>query len=213
MSTLILLATIAAVHLMAAISPGPSFVVVARNAVALSRGDALTAALAMGIGAAFYAAVVLLGLKTLIDKVPALFLILRIAGALFLVYLAISIIRHARAPLPQMDMRGQDAARTRNLRRSFLFTLWTQLSNPKCILFFAAIFAALLPPDMPAWMAPALVAIVFIQESLWYALVAIGLSMHGPRALYARAKTGLDCVIGAFIGFVGLKLLWDSRAI
>ena len=38
-----------------------------------------------------------------------------------------------------------------------------------------ALLAAMLPADMPAWMAPALVAIVLVQETLWYVLVAIGL--------------------------------------
>ena len=60
-------------------------------------------------------------------------------------------------------------------------------------------------------MAPALVAIVLVQETLWYVLVAIGLSMRGPRALYARAKSGLDRAIGAFIGLAGWELLWDAK--
>ena len=45
-----------------AISPGPSFVFVARSAVALSRAEGLAAALGMGIGGVGFAALALLGL-------------------------------------------------------------------------------------------------------------------------------------------------------
>lgn len=48
--------TILAALLLGAMSPGPSFVIVARNAIGLSRGDGLATALGMGIGGVFLAA-------------------------------------------------------------------------------------------------------------------------------------------------------------
>jgi len=208
MSPLLILATIAFAHILAAMSPGPSFVLVVRNAVAVSRADALASAVGMGAGATFYAAAALLGLKTLLDQLPALFLAFKIAGALFLIWIAIQIFRHARDPLPSVET---DSSGVRGLWSSFLFALWTQLSNPKCILFFASIFIALLPPQMPTWMTVAIVIIVFVQETAWYCLVALGFSLPKPRAFYARAKTIVDRAVGGFIGAIGVKLLWDAR--
>ncbi len=208
MNDLLLLATIAFAHLLAAMSPGPSFVLVVRNAVAVSRADAVASAFGMGAGATFYAAAALLGLKAALDQLPALFLAFKIAGALFLIWIAVQIFRHARDPLPSVEASTTGA---RGLWRSFLFALWTQLSNPKCILFFASIFIALLPANMPAWMISAILAIVFVQETAWYGLVALGFSLPKPRALYARAKTTIDRAVGGFIGAIGVKLLWDAR--
>ena len=48
-----------------AISPGPSFVMVARTAVARSRANGLAAALGMGVGGMTYATASLLGLQAL----------------------------------------------------------------------------------------------------------------------------------------------------
>jgi threonine/homoserine/homoserine lactone efflux protein len=208
MSSLLILGTIAFAHSLAAMSPGPSFVLVVRNAVAVSRTDALASALGMGAGATFYAAAALLGLKALLDQLPALFLTFKVAGALFLIWIAVQIFRHARAPLPSVEAQASGAG---GLWRSFLFALWTQLSNPKCILFFASIFIALLPAQMPQWMTAAIIVIVFVQETAWYCLVALGFSLPKPRALYARAKTIIDRAVGSFIGAIGVKLLWDAR--
>lgn len=208
MSPTLVLATIALAHLLAAMSPGPSFVLVVRNAVAVSRADALASAFGMGAGATFYAAAALLGLKALLDQLPTLFLAFKIAGGLFLVWIGIQIFSHAREPLPLV---GNGVAGARGLWRSFLFALWTQLSNPKCILFFASIFIALLPAQMPGWMTAVILAIVFVQETAWYSLVALGFSLPQPRAFYARTKAMLDRAIGSFIGAIGLKLLWDAR--
>lgn len=204
MSAIALLATLAFAHLLAAMSPGPSFVLVVRNAVAVSRAAALASALGMGLGAAFYAAAALFGLKAVLDKAPALFMIFRIAGALFLIWIAFAIYRQARDPLPSVSAAGEGG---RSIAQAFALALWTQLSNPKCILFFASIFIALLPPDLPLWMSASILAIVLVQETAWYALVAIGFSMAKPRALYARAKTALDRSAACLIGAIGLKLL------
>lgn len=208
MTTILLLATIAFAHLLAAMSPGPSFILVVRKAVAVSRADAVASAVGMGAGATFYAAAALLGLKTLLDQLPNLFLAFRIAGALFLLWIAFMIFAHARAPLPSVE---GEAATGRGLVRSFLFALWTQLSNPKCILFFASIFIALLPAQIPVWVTLAILAIVFVQETAWYTLVAVGFSMPRPRAVYARWKVTLERIAASLIGAIGVKLLWDAR--
>jgi len=54
--------TILAALLLGAMSPGPSFVIVARNAIGLSRGDGLATAAGMGIGGVFFSGIALLGL-------------------------------------------------------------------------------------------------------------------------------------------------------
>ena len=187
---------------------GPSFVLIVRNAVAVSRADAVAAAFGMGAGATIYAAAALFGLKTLLDQLPAVFLLFKVGGALFLIWIAAQMVRHARDPMPGVTANG---ASGRGLQRSFVFAVWTQLSNPKCMLFFASIFIALLPPEVPLWMRWAILAIVFVQETAWYTLVALGFSLPRPRAFYERWKAAQDRTAGAFIGAIGARLLWDAR--
>jgi threonine/homoserine/homoserine lactone efflux protein len=57
----------------------------------------------------------------------------------------------------------------------------------------------------------ALPPLIFVQESAWYALVALAFSASRPRAIYLRAKTWIDRAAGAVIGLLGVRLILESR--
>src|SRR3954471_8325601 len=85
--------------LLGAISPGPSFVLVARTAIAVSRRDALATALGMGIGGLVFASAALLGLHVVLTNVPWAYFTIKIAGATYLLYLAVCLWKGARDPI------------------------------------------------------------------------------------------------------------------
>ena len=88
-------AAILAALTIGAMSPGPSFVLVARTSIGLSRRDGLAAAVGMGIGGVCFSGVALVGLYTLLEAVTWLYMGLKIAGGLYLVYIASKIWRGA----------------------------------------------------------------------------------------------------------------------
>lgn len=194
--------------LVGAISPGPSFVFVVRTAVAQSRADGLAAAVGMGVGAATFGALALLGLRTLMTEAAGLYIVLKIAGGVYLLYLAYRIWRGARDPV---EVARNGAGNGSNLGRSFGLALATQMSNPKIIAVFGAVFAALLPASRPLWLDLALPALIFLQETGWYALVALAFSSSRPRALYLGAKLWIDRFAGAVIGALGIRLILEAR--
>src|SRR5664279_1383753 len=193
--------------LIGAISPGPSFVFVVRIAAARSRADGLAAALGMGVGAFLFAALALLGLRALMTEAAWLYWALKIVGGLYLIYLAVTIWRHAAVPIAVAESAHVKPA----LLRSFGLALATQLSNPKIVAVFGAVFAALLPPNPPLWLDIGLPPLLFVQETAWYALVALAFSSARPRALYLRARTWIDRAAGAVIGVLGLRLIFEAR--
>src|ERR1700758_3478187 len=117
--------TILAALLLGAMSPGPSFVIVARNAIGLSRGDGLATALGMGIGGVFFSGIARLGLYTLLATVEWLYVSLTVAGGVDLIFLASKIWRGAARPFAFHASQGASA----NPRKSFWIGLSTQLSN------------------------------------------------------------------------------------
>ena len=66
------------------VSPGPSFVMVARVAVASSRSQAFGAALGMGAGGVLFGAAALLGLQSIFHAVPVVYAGLKVLGGLYL---------------------------------------------------------------------------------------------------------------------------------
>ncbi|WP_062234791.1 LysE family transporter [Aureimonas sp. N4] len=195
--------------LLGAVSPGPSFVLVSRISLKSSRPDGLAAALGMGVGGAIFATLALLGLVTLLLQVEWLYLVLRVLGGLYLVYLGIRIWRGSTEPL---DLPDADAVRPSTVHRSFALGLVTQLSNPKTAIVYASIFAALLPAPAPAWLYLALPPLVLALESSWYAVVAVAFSAQRPRAAYLRSKEWLDRAAGAVIGVLGARLVSETLA-
>lgn len=189
------------------VSPGPSFVLVARTAVSQSRGDGVCAALGMGIGGAFFASCALLGLQAVLAAVPAVYLALKALGGLYLCWLATRIFRGARSPLAmQSPQERRGAARL----RSFGVGLSTQLSNPKTAIVYASVFAAFLPAQFSLVFAFALLAAVFSVETLWYAVVAVSLSAQRPRNLYLSAKAWVDRLAGTVLFALGVKLVLSA---
>lgn len=194
--------------LLGAISPGPSFVLVARTAVAVSRRDAMATAFGMGVGGLVFAGAALLGLMVVLASVPWLYLAIRVIGACYLLYLALCLWKGANDPLQTTDVRAGDV---RGILRSFGFGLATQLSNPKTAIWYTSIFAALLSADQPRGLAAVVLPMIFVIEAGWYALVAVAFSSAGPRRGYLRLKPWIDRVAGGVMGLLGLKLLWEAR--
>ncbi|MDE1145471.1 MAG: LysE family transporter [Azospirillaceae bacterium] len=207
---LVSLLPILAALLLGAMSPGPSFVLVTRTAVTQSRRNGLAAAIGMGVGGLFFGTLALLGLTALLAQVAWLNMALRLAGGLYLLYLAFRIWRGAGAPLTMMAGAAADEPAS-SLGRAFAVALATQLSNPKTAVAYASIFAALLPASAPsAQLLLVLPPLIFLIEAGWYTVVALAFSLEGPRRAYIKAKRGIDQVTGAVMGALGLRLMVDA---
>jgi len=187
-----------------AVSPGPSFIVVARNAIALSRAHGMATALGMGTGAGTFGLLAILGLHAVLTAVPMAFIVLKVLGGLYLLYLGYLIFGGAKQPL---QVKTGDNVAMMSLTRAYFTGLFTQLSNPKTAIVFASVFSALLPPEIPLWFYVALPLIAAVIDGGWYLLVAFLLSGEKPRQTYLKFKTGIDRTAGGVMGLLGLKLV------
>jgi threonine/homoserine/homoserine lactone efflux protein len=197
--------SIAGAITLGAMSPGPSFLMVARTAIARSRADGLAAALGMGVGGVLFAALALLGLHVVLIAVPWLYVFLKVAGGAYLIFIGWMIWRGARAPV----RIGDDVDATRG--RSFWLALATQLSNPKTAVVYASVFVSMLPREIPLAVTLLLPLVIFAIEFGWYAIVALALSAPSPRAAYLRSKTWIDRAAGTVMALLGIRLILSTR--
>ena len=194
--------SIIATLMLGAMSPGPSFVVVSRIAISRSRLDGLAAALGMGLAGVIFSILALAGLTAVLTKFTWLYIVLKIGGGAYLIYIAASIWKGARQPLA-IAAAGQAE---RSLARSFSTAFATQISNPKTVIVYASIFAALLPKSVPLGLMLCLPVGVFAVEAGWYTLVALAFSSRRPRQLYLAAKAWIDRTAGTVMAALGLRL-------
>lgn len=203
------LLAVAAAILLGAMSPGPSFVVVARTAMARSRSQGVLTALGMGIGGSIFALAALAGLQLILTAVPSVYRTLQIAGAAYLLYLAYRLWITAPEPL---DMVSGEEVDQDSMMRVLLLGLGTQLSNPKTAIVYASVFTAVLPEQASWTISAVLVSLIFIVEFGWYAVVAVAFSTGRARNVYLRGKTWIDRLAASAMGALGVKVISDIRS-
>lgn len=209
MDALAILGSIIAAIAVGAISPGPSFVLVSRIALTTSRAHGLASALGMGVGGLLFASLAVLGLTALLMQFEWLYFAFKIVGGCYLMYVAFRIYQNASNPL-EAGNSVQGGAKELTLSRAFFAGLITQLSNPKTSIFYASIFAAVLPLEPARWLLFAIPAALFVVEAGWYSIVALAFSGFRMRALYGRLKKWLDYAAGTVMGLLGAKLIIEA---
>ncbi len=186
--------------LLGAMSPGPSFAVVARNSIAGGRKTGVLCAVGHGLGFGGYALAVVFGFAALLNSFPTVITALQGAGALVLFYLAYESFTGARTAT------APDVISTRPAR-GFAEGLAIAVFNPKIALFFIAVLSAVLSENMnratQVWIALA----GWIIDTAWYVVVALALS-SGPAASRLRALgPWIDYTMAILLGLLGLATL------
>ena len=76
-----------------------------------------------------------MGLQAVLLAVPSAYLILKIGGGLYLLWLAFKIIKHAKEPIAMEN----DAKSKMTYKQAYRYGLITQLSNPKIAVVLASV--------------------------------------------------------------------------
>jgi threonine/homoserine/homoserine lactone efflux protein len=206
MSEYSFLLTIGTVFMLGTMSPGPSFILIAKTAVGKSRKEGFGVAIGLGLGAVLFTLMAIFGLYAILEAVPFLYGFLKLLGGMYLLYLAYKMWKHADEPL---DVEISIDVKPKSFVKAILFGLVTQLSNPKTAIIIGSIFAALLPAQVPAFGELFLCLLAFFADLIWYSLVVVLLSTNGAQRVYLRFKKYIDRVAGSVLGALGLKLAID----
>lgn len=191
-----------ALHLMAAISPGPAVLMAARTGLTQGFRTGLFLAMGIGLGGVFWASLAFSGLSVLFKSTPTLSWTIRIVGGIYLIYMAVGMWRGADRPL--------DMSQVSALPRSPAAAIWqgavTQLTNPKTVAMFSAIFLGTVPAGTPLWQYGAVLLAVFLNETIWCSLAARVFSFDRSRTTCLRLKSVIDRAFGGLLMLLGLKL-------
>lgn len=209
MDTSLLLPFVAACTLLS-LAPGPDLLFVVANGVAGGRRAGLLAALGMSTGLAMHTVAAAFGLGALIQAAPQALTVVRIAGALFLLYLAVTTWRASRTAAAPAAMPR------RSLRRTYLMATLTNLANPKVILFYLAFFPQFIGTDPGLW--PVTVQLM----TLGLVFIVIGLAVDGTAGLLAGTlaekvavrpgfRRGMERLSAAVFAGLAARLVINSR--
>lgn len=196
-----------AVHLLALASPGPDFALILRTC--LCRPLALGAALGISLAILLHALFSLTGLSLLLTQAPGLFALVRLAGALYLLWLAKGAWQAASLPA---EIGRVAAGESGSWRRGLGWGLATNLLNPKALLFFVGLVAAMVRPEVGLPVRIGLALELFVLSGLWFGLLAWGLSTRRVQAGLARLYGPLHRLCAGLFALLGAGLLWELLA-
>ncbi|MER9327556.1 LysE family translocator [Mesorhizobium sp. M0488] len=160
---------------LAAATPGPAMFAVITNGVSRGFLRAFMAGVGVAAGDAVLVTLALLGLVALAQTFEWIFLLLKYAGAAYLIFLGVRMWR-AAATQPNDPQAPQSG-----LSRSFLLGASIALGNPKAILFHASIMPLILNLDTMTFADGLLVVLVVISVNI--------LTMGIYAALAGRASS------------------------
>jgi threonine/homoserine/homoserine lactone efflux protein len=204
------LVAFALVALAMIVVPGPSVLFVISRGVAHGRRAALMTALGNEAGALVLVMAVAFGLGAIVQRSITVFMILKIAGAAYLIYLGVQALRRRRVLAEALAGEAAPKASRRIFRDGFV----VGATNPKTVILFTAILPQFVTRSNGHVTLQLLilglmsVLIALISDSAWALLAGTARSWLGrsPRRLAAMGGTGGLVMIG-----LGLRLAFTGR--
>jgi threonine efflux protein len=192
------------VYIAGVVIPGPNFVAVAHKAASSTRSEALAVVAGIVLVSLFWATCAILGVGIVFAAFPWMALVVKIGGAAYLMWFGCRLIIKARAG----ESSGMAAASVSGgLRKAFVQGFTTNITNPKSVAFFAAIFASATPAHMSPVTFVAMLAMVALVATTWYGFVALVLSHAGIASGYRGYRAWIDRLCGGLIVALGVRQL------
>ncbi|WP_289296074.1 LysE family translocator [uncultured Reyranella sp.] len=201
------LALFSAAALAIAVSPGPGIFYVAARTLAGGRGEGLASSFGTGLGGLVHVAAGAVGVSALVMASAEAFTILKLAGALYLVWLGLKAIREARRPF-------EANVTTTGTARAFREGIVVEALNPKTAAFFLAFLPQFVDPTAgPIWLQFLLLGLISVTLNTAVDVVVAILASRarsiavGRPTLLRRLRTGA----GGAIAALGVALLFARR--
>lgn len=198
--------TVALVHIIALMSPGPDFFFVSQTAVSRSRKEAMMGVLGITCGVMVWAGVALLGLHLIIEKMAWLHTIIMVGGGLYLCWMGYQMLRgalkkekSAQGAEPQVELAQGG--------RSFMKGLLTNLANPKAIIYFGSVFSLFVGDSVGAGERWGIFVLIIVETLAWFTVVASLFALPMMRRGYQRAAKWIDGVAGTLFAGFGIHLI------
>jgi threonine/homoserine/homoserine lactone efflux protein len=200
----------AGVAALVTISPGADMALVARSALIDGRAAAFATTLGICLGLVVWAVASAVGLAALLAASATAFLVVKIAGAAYLVGLGLwTIARGLRGRTPPSPPPvAVRARRGAAFREGFI----SNLLNPKIAIFYTTVLPQFIAPGDPALAVSLVLVAVHVCFSLaWLSLYAYALSGAGALLRRPSVRRALDCVTGAVLAGLGARLAFVER--
>ena len=188
------------------IAPGPDTLYIVGRSSTQGFKAGVTAAFGISAGIMVHVSAAAFGLSAILAASASAFAVIKLAGAVYLVYVGISLIRSRSLTAKAAAAPAEGAP----LRTIFIQGFWTNVLNPKVALFFLAF----LPQFVDAAAASKVVSFLFlgllfnINGTLWNLFVAWSCARVGDVLMRnSFASIWFNRCVGAVFVYLGARLV------
>lgn len=199
--------TIALIALLAAISPGPDFVVIANYAIAHNRTQAILASLGIFAGILIHTTYCVLGLALVIQHSILLLNLIKYLGAAYLIYLGMK------------NLIGKNHRSTKHQNIQLNVSSWsafrdgllTNVLNPKCTLFMLSIFTLVIKPHTQTLIQASYGVEIALITLAWFICISYGLTMPTIQSKLIHVQHIVTKLIGSVLIALGITAIFELR--
>lgn len=200
--------TVALVHFLAVVSPGPDFALITRNSLIYTRKSGMYTAVGLGLGILVHATYCIIGIGLVISQSPILFNLVKYVGVSYLLYIAYLSLsdQYHKIGNQKSGSHAKNMEPGESVRMGFI----TNITNPKATLFFLSLFTVFISKNTPI-----IIKMVYGLEMsfvtfLWFAFVALIFSHSFIKKRISGIQYIVEKVMGIILIILALKIVFSN---
>ncbi len=205
-----LLFTICLLHFVAQLSPGPDVLLIAKSATSTTRQNALKVIAGISAGIVVWVVLTLAGFTVLIDQFPWIQQALMLLGGIFLAKMGWAMLKGGVHSFKNRHQTDEDTNGQVQAKNYFMLGLWTNLSNPKTLIYFSSVFSLALSSSASDYLKAQLAVIIPLQTFITFTLLMLLISQPKIKILYQRSGSYIDMMSGGLFLLFALWLWYEA---
>lgn len=205
-----LLFTICLLHFVAQLSPGPDVLLIAKSAASTTRQNALKVIAGISAGIVVWVVLTLAGFTVLIDQFPWIQQALMLLGGIFLAKMGWAMLKGGVHSFKNRHQTDEDTNGQVQAKNYFMLGLWTNLSNPKTLIYFSSVFSLALSSSASDYLKAQLAVIIPLQTFITFTLLMLLISQPKIKILYQRSGSYIDMMSGGLFLLFALWLWYEA---
>lgn len=195
---------ITSIHLLAAASPGPDFVLVSQQTLTNGRQAGLMCSLGISLGLSVHILYSAFGLAAVIASSISALWAIKIFGGSYLIYLGV---KGIKSKSTSNSEQNNDLKSSKSSLKIITAGFLCNVLNPKAPIYFISLFTIVLSPDMPLYHIAIYGLWMMCIQFIWFSLVAILLSKPIINRKFKSFSHWIDRVLGVAMIGLGLKII------
>lgn len=152
----------------------------------------------------------MLGLGYIIEHSILAFSVIKIIGALYLLWISYNLIKSKKSTGDDLGAVKQNHVK-KTVWQDIKTGLFTNILNPKASLFFLALFSQIVSPETSTAIKSLYAGEMILMTTLWFSTIAWLIDKEAVKRVYLASKHWIDRTTGVVLGYLGIRLLFVTK--